>query len=245
MKRVFARCPRLTRLGFAHGFGTAASHGRPPQRTVTVRQVHGVRMVRAEDVPGVEVDARTPDPREVEARPAADVRPEADALWAVTPGLAVGVLTADCLPLLMVVPDRGAVAAVHAGWRGSVAGIAERAAIALAEQVGISPAEITAVVGPHIGPCCYEVDEPVIAAVRDRAALGPGRTPDRAQLDLYTLNRIQLERAGLPSESILRVPGCTHCDPSFASYRRDRTPLRMIHYVRVPARSGAPQRVTR
>jgi polyphenol oxidase len=90
------------------------------------------------------------------------------------------------------------------------------------------------VIGPHIGPCCYEVDEPVIAAVTEPAALRPGRRQGRAQLDLRELNRRQLVRAGIPESAVLHVPGCTACDAAYASYRRDRTSERMLHYIQMP-----------
>jgi hypothetical protein len=217
MRRAFERCPRLLRLGFRHGFGTRYSDGRRPAPLATARQVHGTRLVRAD----------APDAPE-----AALV--EADALFTTTPDLAVAVRTADCVPIL--VADRGgrAVAAIHAGWRGSVAGIAERSIAGLCAAIAAQPSELLAVIGPHIGPCCYEVDAPVIEAVRETAALRPSTRLDRAQLDLFELNRRQLVAAGVPADAVLRVPGCTACDPIYASYRRDRTAERMVHFIQMP-----------
>jgi YfiH family protein len=160
---------------------------------------------------------------------------EADALWTDAPGEAVGVQTADCVPILLVQRERRAVAAVHAGWRGTAARVAELSVAGLCHALGCSAAELVAAVGPHIGPCCYEVDEPVRRAIDQPAAFAPAVRPGHYMLDLMRCTREQLERAGLAPGAIRRVGGCTACDPArYPSFRRDRSGARMLHYVRMP-----------
>lgn len=211
---VFHRSELLEQAGIEHGLGTRRSgHARVPG-LVTVRQVHGTALAHAQDC------TRST---------------EADALWSDEPGIAVGVVTADCVPLLLCSPAAGVVAAVHAGWRGSAAGIAERSVAQLARSARVDPAELVAVIGPHIGPCCYEVDEPVRTRIRDDAVLSPAPGEGHYMLDLCELNRRQLVSAGVRAERVERVGGCTACDRSlYASYRRDGSAGRMLHWVRVP-----------
>ncbi len=169
--------------------------------------------------------AKAPCPRELRA----------DALVALEPGLAVGVFTADCVPILLAHREGRGVAAVHAGWRGSGAQVARIAARALAESLSCETAELIAAIGPHVGPCCYEVDLPVLRAIEEPVVFAPGR-PGHAQLDLGLLNQLQLLRAGLPVDAITRVGGCTCCDSTrYLSYRRDGAGGRMLHFVRMRA----------
>src|ERR1044071_6604629 len=85
-----------------------------------------------------------------------------------TPGIFLGVLTADCVPMLFVAPEEKVVAAVHAGWRGTLAGIAEKAVGQLVEKHGASLQEIEIAVGPAIGSCCYEVGRDVLDPMQAR-----------------------------------------------------------------------------
>jgi polyphenol oxidase len=211
-EHVFLRSPQLLERGVEHGFGTRLSRDAAPRDCATVRQVHGTDVRRAPLGAG---DA------------------SADALWTSQPGLAVAVRTADCVPILLVDQRSRGVAAVHAGWRGSAARMAEHAVRVLAQGIDATPAELVAVIGPHIGPCCYEVDEPVMAAVDDPGVFRAAGRSGHAYLDLRELNRRQLLRAGLAEESIWFVEGCTSCDARFDSYRRDRGAGRMLHYVRM------------
>ncbi|AKU91041.1 peptidoglycan editing factor PgeF [Vulgatibacter incomptus] len=143
---------------------------------------------------------------------------EADAILAAAPGLAVAIRTADCVPILLADPRTGRVAAVHAGWRGTEAGIAAEAVRALAE-LGSAPSELIAAIGPAIGPCCYEVSSEL--ADRFVRLAGPEVVEGR-RLDLILINRLQLRAAGIPEASIEQVGGCTSCDDSrFFSHRRD------------------------
>lgn len=148
--------------------------------------------------------------------------PEADGSTAAGPGLLLGLETADCLPVLLVDPVRRAVAAAHAGWRGTAAGVAAKAAQALV-AAGSSPADLVAALGPSIGSCCYEVGDEL------RDAFGPAGATffrpgprGRPHLDVRAANVRQLEAAGLLENRIHHVPDCTSCRPDlYHSYRRD------------------------
>lgn len=143
---------------------------------------------------------------------------EADALF-VTSDVSVGVYSADCVPVLLGDRRTGAAAAVHAGWRGSLAEIA-RAALAAFVEAGSDPRDLVAAIGPAIGPCCYEVSPEL--AVRFRERFGPEVAQGR-RLDLSLANRRLLEEGGIPAASIDSVGTCTSCDEArFFSHRRDR-----------------------
>jgi hypothetical protein len=139
----------------------------------------------------------------------------ADGLVTSMQGLAVGVLTADCVPILLVVPEARLAAAVHAGWKGTALGIAGAAVEHLARQSSLPAAAVHAALGPSIGSCCYEVGEDVIAALEDGA--GRGRVlPDRRHggrswIDLRRINAAILQAAGVPKAQIHHVGPCTRC----------------------------------
>ena len=138
----------------------------------------------------------------------------ADGLWTDEPGLPVLALSADCLPIVLARAngDRPALAVLHAGWRGLLAGIAESGVNAL----GGGP--VAAIVGPGIGPCCYEVGDEVSAEFG--RAFGDGLTQE-GRLDLWTAAEMALKRAGCGE--VERLDLCTACVPErFFSHRRDR-----------------------
>ena len=160
-------------------------------------------------------------------------RPQADAAVATQPGLVLGIETADCLPVLLVDPQRRVVAAAHAGWRGTVQGAARVAVRALVET-GSDPAALLAALGPNIGPCCYEVGEDVREAFGPAGArfFRPGPR-GKGHLDVRAANRAQLEEEGLRPERIASVDECTFCHADrYHSYRRDaKAAGRMINFV--------------
>lgn len=203
----------LSERGVKHGFGTRQSS--PPAGCVLARQVHGVRVARV--VPG-------------SAAPG-----EADALVGAGPGVLVGVRTADCVPVLLADAGGSRVAAVHAGWKGLAAGVIPAALAALRAE-GCAPSDLVAVVGPHIGACCYEVDAPVLEALaRFGGELAEASTPTRpghVRLDLGRLARGDLLRS-LSPDAVARIGGCTCCEAEcFHSYRRDgERSGRLVHWV--------------
>jgi hypothetical protein len=156
------------------------------------------------------------------ADPAAEPT-EADGLVTRERGLAVGIVTADCVPALLLARSAGVVAAVHAGWRGAAAGVLESALRRLGETWGVAPADIEVALGPSIGPCCYRVGAEVRAAftARTGTVTAAAWTPagDRLMLDLRAAARLLVEAAGV--RSVTAVGPCTRCTPTLASYRRD------------------------
>jgi YfiH family protein len=168
-----------------------------PSAIAVPRQVHGTHV--AEAVPGE--------------------TPRADAVVVRRAGLLVGVVTADCVPVLLVERGRRVAAAVHAGWRGAAAGVLE-AAVA---RLGGPPADVEAAVGPAIGGCCYEVGPEVEGAFRARTGdvTAPAwhDGPRRRHVDLRLAARLLLQAAGVTRVAL--VGPCTACDRRYSSYRRD------------------------
>ena len=152
---------------------------------------------------------------------------EGDALLEDAAGAVVAVRTAECIPILLIDERRRAVAAVHAGWRGTAAGIARRALEAMRERFGTDAADVHAAIGPGIGECCFEVG-PEVAAVFGNAVARPHglrSVPgnDKAHIDLAAENRRQLLEAGVTDERIYASNLCTKClSGDFHSFRRDR-----------------------
>jgi YfiH family protein len=146
---------------------------------------------------------------------------EGDALLENHPGSVVAVKTADCIPILLVDERRRAVAAVHAGWRGTVAQIAPGAIAAMQAQFGTDPADLHAAIGPGIGRCCYEVGPEVAAHFGEQG---------RAHIDLAAANRQQLLAAGVTPSRIYASNLCTMCSPEeFHSFRRDKAAAGRLH----------------
>lgn len=208
--------------------------GDPATPLVTVRQIHSSVVVRAG-----EADAGRLQP------------PKADGLITDTPGLLLAIMTADCIPVLVVDRQHRAVGAFHAGWRGTVKRIVECGIGRMRLEFGSRPENLAAAIGPGIGGCCYAVGEEVQSAFESQFAYARElftevydpdpvrlkypmlflnqRAPGHAapmmslHLDLVEANRRQLIDAGLKPEQIQCVGGCTHCQRDrFFSYRAER-----------------------
>ena len=151
---------------------------------------------------------------------------EGDALITDRRGVALSVRTADCFPILLVNRHRRAVAAVHAGWRGTAAGVVVKTLERMRVEFGSQPEDLYAAIGPGVGVCCYEVGEEVARLFGfDRAA----------RVDLAAWNYRQLTGAGVP-EAQIEMPGvCTRCDARhFHSYRRDGERAgRQISFIKI------------
>jgi hypothetical protein len=179
----------------------------PQERLVVLTQVHGARVMRATAADcgrGIV--------------PGAAPLEEADALMTNEPGVPLQVLAADCVPLLLWDPVRSAVAAVHAGWRGAVAGVVPATVAAMRDAYGSAAGGLRAGVGPAIGPCCYEVDAPVLDGLAAAyPAIAPYVTqpsrPGHAMLDLQETVRRQLLALGVAAEHIEVMRLCTACRP--------------------------------
>ena len=122
---------------------------------------------------------------------------------------------ADCTPVLLADPRHKAVAAVHAGWRGSAVRAASAAVHAMQHAFDTRPGDLLAGIGPAIGPCCYEVGQDVVDAFADRPEL-----ISDSRLDLWQANRQALIEAGVPAEQIEMANICTQCESErFFSHR--------------------------
>jgi YfiH family protein len=224
----FYRCVPFEAFGWlTHGFSTRDA--RLPDGITTLRQVHSTSVRNAVGL--------------------ADRAAEGDALISNGVGTFVGVRTADCVPILLADPETRAVAAIHAGWRGSSAEIARHTVECLYKEFGTEPAHVHAAFGPSIRVCCYEVGREVAEQFRgifpqfafnDGSVPEPGRHREKAvfqrssiMLDLVEANRRILIATGVPENQIYDSGLCTACCPAlFHSYRRDpRDPGRMVAFI--------------
>lgn len=206
------------RKNFLHGLGADGF------RVVTLRQIHSDAALRADRLPA-----------------SASEPPAGDALFTRAPGLLLAVQTADCIPILLADARQRAVAAVHAGWRGTLRRIAEKTLGRMRMEFGTRPEDVIAALGPGIGRCCYEVGPEVAREFHarfpqardwfdgpfDALAAGesdpnwlpwltmkpPGHAPPspRVQLDLIAANRAILGEAGVPARKIFSSDYCTAC----------------------------------
>lgn len=198
--------------GVVHGFGARGDNMRArfgddwPQRAIQ-HERHGVRIV-------------------VVTAPAQDCG-DADGMFTDRHGILLAIATADCAPVLLARKDGAAVAALHVGWRGALAGIVPQFGVLLAQR-GEQPGDWTASIGPTAGPCCYEVSGDIIDQLRARYAIDAGvLSPRPRYLALAGLVRWQLESAGIGTIGAASL--CTICHRpaahagfTFHSYRRDR-----------------------
>ena len=235
------RCDLLG--GFSHGWTAGSPHawglssnaaGWPQLAEVAGLAIRGV--VRLKQVHGCRVAV-------IDGEPAAGEL-EADAVATRSRHLLLTVRVADCVPVLIADPATGAVAAVHAGWRGTQAGIVSRAVERLAQVHGSVPSRLRAAIGPSIGPCCYEVGDDVRDAFRasgwgDDVLAGWFAAPAR-HLDLWRANREQLVAAGVGDGAIALSSLCTACHAGWLeSYRRDAQAAgRIVAFIRAGEAAG-------
>jgi hypothetical protein len=191
-----------------HGFGWRDSEY--PAGIVRVRQIHSATVVEALQESGA--------------------AQEADALISNRAGVLVGVRTADCVPILIADPETHAVAAVHAGWRGSAQSIVTEAVRELVTRYGVRAQNLHAAIGPAVGVCCYEVG-PDVARCFSAWVPQYGAATGATQIDLAAVNAIQLERAGV--HDVWTARECTFCHPErYFSYRREKEQAgRMTSFV--------------
>jgi YfiH family protein len=178
-----------------HGFGTRLSRDWPPDvaEVATLRQIHSDKVLAVEH---------------------SGCLGEGDALITNRPGIALSIRTADCLPILIADPAKRAIAAIHAGWRGTVQEIVPKTVLAMRQQFGSRPEDLVVVVGPGIGSCCFEVG-PEVAAQFDLSG--------RVKIDLVETIRRQLGRNDGALRQFAATGLCTACLADwFHSYRRDR-----------------------
>lgn len=176
-------------------------------RIVTMRQMHGDHILEVWDKSLKEAG-------------------EADGMITEEKGFFLGVLTADCVPILFSVSGRTLVAVVHAGWRGTLSGIAPKMMVYLKDRYGVEPSSVEVALGPAIGGCCYEIGADVSVPLGQRwGSLAERCLQTRAGrkfCDLRNLNALLLEKAGVPPTRIFKIGPCTSCtSDDFFSYRRD------------------------
>jgi purine-nucleoside/S-methyl-5'-thioadenosine phosphorylase / adenosine deaminase len=197
--------------GLVHGFGERSSTY--PEGITTAKQIHSAIVQNARSVMGKNGSG------------------EADALISKDSGVIVGIRTADCVPILLADPLTGAVAAIHAGWRGTAEGIAAGAVRSLMAEWQIDPRNLRAAIGPSIGSCCYEVGP----EVAQRFGIRVSRP---VHLDLPGINEMQLRATGV--SNIWKSGACTFCAMTgapgegyrFHSFRREREAAgRMVSYI--------------
>jgi YfiH family protein len=220
-------------------FANAVTHREMP--LITLRQIHS-------------------DAVRVVATPSEQPQ-QGDALITATPGLLLAIQTADCIPILLVDPRNHAIAAIHAGWRGTLARIAAKTLGRMQMEFSTRPDEVVAAIGPGIGQCCYEVGPDVVkeyAAKFSEArhwfegpfeALASGEDPNplpwltmmppghqppppRCHLDLKAANAAILAKAGVSKQNIAVADFCTSCRADlFFSYRREKATGRMLSVI--------------
>lgn len=161
---------------------------------------------------------------------------EGDILLTRLPGIALGVFTADCLPILLFDPVQHAIGAVHAGWRGTAKGISRKAVEEMISLFECRSEDLLVALGPCIGPCCYEIDEPVRLAfsIKDfpwdsfAIPLNPGKW----RFDLQKANLYFLKEAGVQERNITLLGLCTRCEGHrFFSYRGEGDRGRQLSFI--------------
>jgi YfiH family protein len=192
---------------------------------VTLRQVHASHVVSL---------TAAEDPLSVKGTPG-------DGLLTDRPQLPLAVITADCFPVLLIAPTVPAIGVVHAGRRGTAAGIVQVAVRQLCNRFGARPESLYIAIGPGIGGCCYEVDEGSARTLRpqfpDQAGVIRPSRPGHVYLDLQQANLLQLRAAGVPSTHIWAANLCTACHPEwFYSWRREGAQTgRMLNVIMLDA----------
>lgn len=218
---------RVSTVGHAFGMrgaclaaDIAAALPNPPDHVVELKQVHGDRVLMV-----------TPEwlaQRDRNQGKMFDL--SYDAVICDRPGVLLAIRTADCAPILLHDPVDRSVAAIHAGWRGTLKNIAGATIAELKRSFRTNPRNLLALVGPSARECCYEVDGPVLKALRDQRddwdrfvdCVDSRPDVDRANLALARLNASQLAEAGLDEDRISTINACTICRPDwFSSFRRE------------------------
>ncbi|BCS51756.1 peptidoglycan editing factor PgeF [Geobacter sp. SVR] len=151
---------------------------------------------------------------------------ESDAIMTNQPGVMIGVCVADCAPVLLVDPEKRVVAAVHAGWKGTAAGLVSKTVAGMKALFDCNATDIRAAIGPCIGTCCYEVDTPVKQAFLQGGIHWEGCAEPSGdgkwRLSLSAANRELLRAAGVPDAAVQVSEMCVCCQRElFFSYRRD------------------------
>ncbi|MCX7981408.1 MAG: peptidoglycan editing factor PgeF [Syntrophales bacterium] len=147
----------------------------------------------------------------------------ADAVITQEAGIALAIKTADCVPIFLCDVERLAVAAIHAGWRGTVLNIAPNTVLAMEKNFGTERKKIMAAIGPGIRACCYEVDSEIFSLFAPWEGSGALKKEHKCYVDLAQVNMTQLLKCGIKEENISLIELCTSCEKNlFFSYRREQ-----------------------
>ena len=187
-----------------------------PASLITLNQVHGNKVILLEK----------PD-----KKPLSNLGLNGDAMITNQRGFALGILTADCLPILINASLKGVVGAVHAGWRGTSLRIVQETLLAMEKFFNVKVDEVKVALGPSIGSCCYQVDDKVLKPMKKN--LTEEMVPVRNRmLDLTRINHDLLLEMGIKRESVECINLCTSCrEDLFFSYRRDRLTGRQLSFI--------------
>ncbi len=184
-----------------------------PARIFLANQVHGDQVLVLDEYP--------------DENPSNYYYLDYDAIITQKKGIAIGVLTADCLPIMLYDPVREVIGIVHAGWRGTCLNIVGNVVSKLRNLFGVQLEDLLVGLGPSIGPCCYSVDIKVVRSIKNstnrwKEFIKPLKA-NRYSMDLVALNIHQLLEAGIPKENILRINACTACNSKvFFSHRASK-----------------------
>jgi YfiH family protein len=203
----------------------ARSFGLQPHQLLTVKQVHGKDLLI--------IDEANLDLTHF-------LSLEVDAIITNQPGIMIGVLVADCFPVLLWDAAKNVIAAVHVGWRGAADSILQKTIGALRDHFDCDISGVKAAIGPGIGAHKYEVDRPVRDAFRNGSGFWNEISHEVSlghwQLDIALSCRLQLEQAGVAVSNIEQAAECTCCHPELLfSYRRDQGKTgRQLGFIKLP-----------
>jgi YfiH family protein len=184
-----------------------------PEKIFLANQVHGDQVLILEE-----------DPTSV---PGKYQHLDYDAIVTNRKGVAIGVLTADCLPIMLYDPSQEVIGIVHAGWRGTCLNVVGNVISKMKKVFGVDPSNLLVGLGPSIGECCYEVDVKVVRAIKNSTSrwkdfIKPLRA-NRYTMDLVGLNVHQILQAGVPEGNVVRINACTCCNSKiFFSHRASK-----------------------
>lgn len=222
---VFADVPQVkgffaTRYGACQGSpyyheGVLKEAGLEQMQLIQPRQVHKDRIAV--------IEKRGKEPMQL---------PDTDGMITNVPGVLLTTVHADCLPVCFFDPEKKAIGLVHAGWRGTAAGIASKAVTLMERTYGSRPSDLLVYIGPGISRCCFETGPEVAEEFREKWSFAPEffeKKGEKYYIDLKGINKRQLTDLGVKASEITVSPHCTCCESElFCSYRRDGgTYLRM------------------
>lgn len=154
--------------------------------------------------------------------------PATDGLATKLPQIVLAVFSADCLPIFLVEPAKRIIGILHAGWRGIVKKIAQKGVTLFRSKWRAEPSRLKVYFGPHIRECCYEIRRDLSALFSKKCQI---RAKDKLFLNLQKAAALQLQESGVLRKNIFQNRLCTCCDSRFFSYRRDKTPKRILSFI--------------